>query len=83
MAQGTHSLRIGGATAYANSPEGGEIFSEFVGLWTSSSKLDYLYACSLRIEAAGIAIARERGMEIAVRPGAVARYAQPGRQDGF
>lgn len=44
LALDTHLLRIGGATAYANSPSGGELVAGFMELWLTNPKYDYMHA---------------------------------------
>lgn len=55
---GTHSLRIGGATAYANAGSGGYAVSGFMGLWASESRKGYIQACAPRIDMAALEIGR-------------------------
>lgn len=50
------SLRIGGSTAYANSPEGGTLTPGFIGLWTSGARRQYLHAYEKPLDRAGPAI---------------------------
>ncbi len=76
MAEGPRSIRIGRATAFDNSPRNGELCSRFVGPWRSKAPLDYLHACITMVEAVGLAMAREKCMEIANLPGQVSRYAE-------
>lgn len=52
----THSLRIGGATAYTNAPNGVELSAAFMGMWNSKAQYDYMYACEPVTEATGLAI---------------------------
>ena len=73
---GTHSLRIGGATAYANARSGGYAVSGFMGLWASPSRDGYIHACAPRIDMAALEIGRGTDWELAGRPGPVNRYAQ-------
>ena len=74
IGQHTHSLRIGGATAYANSPSGGELCASMMGLWRSAARNRYLHAGEQWMERAGTAIGRETGQTMAGRPGPVAGY---------
>lgn len=76
LATGIHSLRIGGATAYCNSPNGGEIVAGYMGLWVSDAKYAYFHGCNGLLEKAGYSIAREVGDTPAVRPGPVSTYAR-------
>lgn len=71
-----HSLRIGGATAYENSPDGGSITAGFLGLWASGARRAYMHAYRPPLELTGLAVARESQTVLAVRPGPVAAYAQ-------
>lgn len=50
MAQGTCSLRIGGVTAYTNSPSRGELEECFMGLWLSNTKYDYMHVSRDKLE---------------------------------
>ena len=72
---GTHSLGVGGATAYAGSPAGGELTAAFMGLWASDARLQYLHAFGDALEDAGLAIGKEEGGRLAETPGAVGKYA--------
>ena len=75
LATGLHSLRIGGSTAAANDPHGGEFISGCMGLWASNSKRRYMFAMRDNIERAAVSMARARhGGVLAVRPGLVAAY---------
>ena len=76
LATGAHCLRIGGATAYANSLDGGDLVAGLMGLWRSDAKDGYIHACAPRLEYAGRRIAMESGMALADRPGPVASYAR-------
>lgn len=58
MGGSTHSFRVGGAAAYANSPSGGAMVAGFMGLWKSKAQLDYMYACRPTVEATGVEIGR-------------------------
>lgn len=71
-----HSLRIGGATAYAKSPEGGSITAGFLGLWASEARWTHMHAYRRPLELAGLAVARETGAKLAVTSGLVGSYAQ-------
>lgn len=71
-----HSLRIGGASAYANSSAAGAATAGFMGFWTSGARWDYMHADEDTLEKAGVAIAREKGGKLATRSGAVSSYAQ-------
>ena len=75
LASGLHSLRIVGATAYANSPAGGYMVAGFMGCCTSDVKYAFMHAYSAVLEKAGISVAREEGHIFAQRPGAVQAYA--------
>lgn len=75
LASGVHCLQIGGATAYANSPEGGDLIAGFMGLWLSDSKYSYMHACVGRLHRASLSVGREKGDDIAMRPGPVNAYA--------
>lgn len=69
-----HSLRIGGASAYDNSSTAGAATAGFMGFWTSGARWDYMHAYEDTLEKAGVAIARVKGSNLAVRPGAVSSY---------
>lgn len=71
-----HSLRIGGATAYANSPSGGSVTSGFLGLWASGARWSYMHAYRRPLELAGLAVGKETVATLATRPGPVRAYAQ-------
>lgn len=71
-----HSLRIGGATEYANTPEGCSITASFLDLRVSRAGCSYMHAYWSPLELAGLAVERESGVELAVRPGPVGTYAQ-------
>lgn len=71
-----HSLRIEGATAYANSTSGGAINAGFLGLWASGARCNYMDAYRRSLELAGLAVSRETGVVLATRPGPVGTYAQ-------
>lgn len=73
FASNTHSLRIGGATAYANPPNGGAL-GGIHGLWFSNANYDYLHAAQAKFESAGNVIAREKGESIVTRAGPVRSY---------
>lgn len=45
LASGLHCLRIGGATAYANAPGGGEMLATVMGGWSSEARRLYMWAC--------------------------------------
>lgn len=49
LASGLHSLRAGGATAYANSEKGGEMVPRSIGIWTSNAKWRYIWASKERM----------------------------------
>ena len=72
----THSLMIGGATAYANARSGGYAVFGFTGLWASPSRDMYIHACAPRIDMAALEIGRGTDWELAGRPGPVNHYAQ-------
>ena len=76
LATGGHSLRIGGATAVANDPSGGEMMAMFMGCWVSKAMHKYPWALRDRVDATSFAMARGEGGELAVRPGPVATYAR-------
>lgn len=75
LAHGAHSLRIGGATAAANDPTGGDMVAMFMGFWVSKSRFRYTWALRDRIERTSMSMACGVGGELAVRPGPVAAYA--------
>lgn len=77
----THIARItweeiDGAKAYPNSPSGGAINAGFLGLWASGARWAYMHAYRKSLWIAGVAVARETGDTLAMRPGPVAAYAQ-------
>lgn len=75
LASGLHCLRIGGATAAANYPTGGELIAGFMGCWSSTTRRDYMHAMRGRLEAVAVHMARDTGGELA-QPGLpVSRYA--------
>ena len=74
LASGLHSLRIGGATALANDPAGGDFVAGCGGLWTSDCRLCYFYAIRERLEAASYSAGRRQGGSLAVRPGPLSAY---------
>lgn len=53
-----HFLHIEGATAYANSSEGGALRAGFMDLWTSGARCKYMHAYDRPLEMAGFAIGR-------------------------
>lgn len=53
-----HSLRNGGATEYANWPEGGSITPGFLGLWSSGARWRYIHAYRRPLEMTGLAVAK-------------------------
>lgn len=61
-----HSLRIGRASPYYNSSSAGEVTEGFMGFWTSGARWDYIHSYEDTLEKAGVAIAREKGGELAV-----------------
>lgn len=69
------SRGIGGATAYANSPNGGATTAAFLGLWESGAGWIYMHAYRRPLEMAGVAVERESG-DTLVRLGPVSKYAQ-------
>lgn len=69
LASGLHSLRIGGATALASDPCGGEFVAGCAGLWTSDCKYRYIYALREKIEAASYSAGRRSAGSLARRPG--------------
>lgn len=72
----SHSLRIGGATADENSPNCRLITVVFLCLWASGARLAYIHVYRCPLELAGLAVARETGADLAVRPGPVGAYEQ-------
>jgi len=73
---GLHSLRAGGATAYANTPFGGSLAAGFMGLWSSEAKNRYFHGCCEYLESTGDIVAGLRTQELALRPGPVDSYAR-------
>lgn len=67
MATGLHSLRAGGATAYANAEEGGMLVATAMGGWSSNAYRRYIWSCQERLSTAGVAIARAPGLNISDR----------------
>lgn len=59
----THSLRVGGETEYANSPEGREIVDGCMGMWRSIAGDRYVYAGEGIMDRTGVEIGRETGDE--------------------
>lgn len=82
LARGLHSLRIGGATALANDPQGGDFIAGCAGLWTSGCKYRYFHAVRERLESASHSVGRRAGDSLARRPGPLASY-QRSRGSGF
>lgn len=70
-----YSLRIGGATAYANSPYVGALTAGFMGLWTPRSRWDYMHAYEKPLQKSGISIGLEVGFRLADRATVVGAYA--------
>lgn len=64
ISEGLHSLRVGGATAYANAQEGGEMIATEMGAWESEAGRAYLYACEGRMHNADRAIRRQLRTEV-------------------
>jgi len=56
-----HSLRIGGATEFANDPFGGDFVAVCAGLRTSDCKFRYFHVIRERLEEATQAIGRSLG----------------------
>lgn len=54
-----HSLRISGATSFANSGPEGIMTAGFMGLWKSNAKWRYMYAYQRTLEKASLNIGRE------------------------
>lgn len=75
LATGCHCLRIGGATAYANYPNGGELVAGYMGLWVSGARFRYMHGCNGLLERAGLSVGKERGDTLSSRPGPVSSYA--------
>lgn len=63
-----HSLKIGGATNYAETPEVGLITAGILGLWASRARWSYMHSYQRPLELAGLAVARESGVEVVVSP---------------
>lgn len=63
-----HSLRMGGATAYANVEGGGELLASYMGSWQSEARRLYIGTCIGRAEGIGMRIGRVGRMEIAGFP---------------
>lgn len=74
LAHGLHSLRIGGATALASDPNGGEFAAGCAGLWVSDCKFKYFYAVRERIEAAAFSAGQRGSDSVARRPGPLSSY---------
>lgn len=70
-----HSLRIGGATAYANSAEGGALTAGFMGLWASGSRWTCIQAYERPLERAGVDIGIESIMKLSKRTAVLGTYA--------
>lgn len=67
LATGLHSLRTGGATAYANDDEGGMLVATSMGGWSSTAYRRYIWSCQERLCAASMAIGRADGLDLADR----------------
>lgn len=61
LADGLQSLRRGGATAIANSRNGGEMAMRASGAWTSDARWKYVWASEEKMAEVSMAIGRESG----------------------
>lgn len=75
-ASAAHSLRAGGARAYADSPVDGKLVSGFIVLLLSDANFDYIHALQEKLGTAGTAITLEKGINIAKIPGPLRQYMQ-------
>lgn len=66
-ASGLHCLRVGGATAYANAPKGGEMIATMMGGWTSKARRLYMWACQQRLSEVSLEVGRGKGKDVVAR----------------
>lgn len=65
LAKGLHSLRMGGATVYANADEGGMLVATTIGGWSSTAHRRYVWSCPVRLCVASLDIGRADGLDLA------------------
>lgn len=63
-----------GATAYENSPAGGELVAGSMRLWGSNAGDGYIHTGKRRLQKAGVTIGREAGNECEERPRPISSY---------
>lgn len=67
LAMGLHSLKEGGATAYAAAEKGGLLIPTAMGGWSSESYRRYIWVSQEQLCQASLEIGRSRGPNIADR----------------
>ncbi len=73
LAAESHSLRIRGATSYANALNGGEIIAMFMAAWRSEARRLYMWACAALLDIVLVELARQEVLELSGRPGPLRR----------